>query len=138
MPLREDIIERASARLGTVLKGKWRLDAVIGIGDMASVYAATHRNQARVAIKLLHVDVALDAEVTARFLREGYVANAVGHPGTVRVLDDDVSEDKAVSGDGAFDRANAGHHAGPWSQTIFVGSRDRKFAIERVPRGDPR
>jgi serine/threonine-protein kinase len=95
MPLREDIIERANARLGTVLKGKWRLDAVIGIGGMASVYAATHRNQARVAIKLLHAEVALDAEVTARFLREGYVANAVGHPGTVAVLDDDVSEDKA-------------------------------------------
>jgi eukaryotic-like serine/threonine-protein kinase len=95
MPLREDIIERANARLGTVLKGKWRLDAVIGIGGMASVYAATHRNQARVAIKLLHAEVALDAEVTARFLREGYVANAVGHPGTVTVLDDDVSEDKA-------------------------------------------
>jgi hypothetical protein len=95
MPLREDIIERANARLGTVLKGKWRLDAVIGIGGMASVYAATHRNQARVAIKLLHAEVALDAEVTARFLREGYVANAVGHPGTVTVLDDDVSEDNA-------------------------------------------
>ena len=95
MALREDIIERANARLGTVLKGKWRLDAVIGIGGMASVYSATHRNQARVAIKLLHAEVALDAEVTARFLREGYVANAVGHPGTVRVLDDDVSEDNA-------------------------------------------
>ena len=95
MPLREDIIERANARLGTVLKEKWRLDAVIGIGGMASVYSATHRNQARAAIKLLHAEVALDAEVTARFLREGYVANAVGHPGTVRVLDDDVSEDKA-------------------------------------------
>ena len=95
MPIREDIIERANARLGTVLKGKWRLDAVIGIGGMASVYAATHRNQARVAIKLLHAEVALDAEVTARFLREGYVANAVGHPGTVNVLDDDISDDKA-------------------------------------------
>src|SRR5882724_7461809 len=95
MPIREDIIERANARLGTVLKGKWRLDAVIGIGGMACVYAATHRNQARVAIKMLHPEVALDAEVTARFLREGYVANAVGHPGTVTVLDDDVSEDNA-------------------------------------------
>src|SRR4051794_24616157 len=95
MPIREDIIERANARLGTVLKGKWRLDAVIGIGGMGSVYAATHRNQARVAIKLLHAEVALDAEVTARFLREGYVANAVGHPGAVRVLDDDFTEDHA-------------------------------------------
>ncbi len=95
MALREDITERANARLGTVLKGKWRLDAVIGIGGMACVYAATHRNQSRVAIKMLHPEVALDADVTSRFLREGYVANAVGHPGTVTVLDDDVSEDGA-------------------------------------------
>ena len=95
MPLRDDVAERATARIGAVLKGKWRLDAVVGIGGMASVYAATHRNQARVAIKMLHPEVALDKEVTARFLREGYVANAVGHPGTVTVLDDDISEDGA-------------------------------------------
>ncbi|HEY4156472.1 MAG TPA: protein kinase [Polyangiaceae bacterium] len=95
MVLRDDVAERATARIGAVLKGKWRLDAVIGIGGMASVYAATHRNQARVAIKMLHPEVALDKEVTARFLREGYVANAVGHPGTVTVLDDDISEDGA-------------------------------------------
>lgn len=95
MALHKDIIERANARIGSVLKGKWRLDAVIGIGGMASVYAATHRNQARAAIKLLHAEVAMDAEVNARFLREGYVANAVGHPGTVTVLDDDMTEDGA-------------------------------------------
>src|SRR5262249_574389 len=29
-------------------------------------------------------------------LREGYVANAVGHPGAVGVLDDDVAEDGSV------------------------------------------
>ena len=95
MALREDITERANARLGSVLKGKWRLDALIGIGGMACVYSATHRNQSRVAIKMLHPEVALDAEVTQRFLREGYVANAVGHPGTVTVLDDDVTDDHA-------------------------------------------
>ncbi|MFT3772695.1 MAG: protein kinase [Minicystis sp.] len=32
----------------------------------------------------------------ARFLREGYVANAVGHPGVVQVLDDDVTDDGLV------------------------------------------
>ena len=41
----------------------------------------------------------------ARFAREGYVANAVEHPGVVRVLDDDVTEDGArVPGDGAARR----------------------------------
>src|SRR5262245_10842683 len=95
MALREDVSERAHARIGSVLRQQWRLDTVVGIGGMASVYAATHRNGSRVAIKMLHPEVAIDQEVTSRFLREGYVANAVGHPGTVRVLDDDVAEDGA-------------------------------------------
>lgn len=55
---------------------------------MATVYAATHRNGNRVAIKLLRSSLAHDAEVRARFLREGYVSNAVGHAGSVKVLDD--------------------------------------------------
>ena len=76
-----------------VLDGKWHLDSVLGIGGMATVYAATHRNQKRVAIKMLHPEVSVDKQVTTRFTREGYLANTVGHPGTVSVLDDDVAED---------------------------------------------
>ena len=95
MALAEHVSDRAEARLGTVLRGKWRLERVVGVGGMATVYSATHRNKSRVAIKVLHPELAIDAEVTARFLREGYVANAVDHPGTVKVLDDDVTEDGA-------------------------------------------
>jgi serine/threonine-protein kinase len=93
MALRDDINERARALVGRVLKGKWRLERVVGVGGMATVYSAVHRNQSRVAIKMLHPEIALDSEVTSRFLREGYMANAVGHPGTVAVLDDDVTEE---------------------------------------------
>jgi serine/threonine-protein kinase len=60
---------------------------------MATVYAATHRNRNRVAIKLLHAELSVDEGVRSRFLREGYAANTIDHPGTVRVLDDDVTED---------------------------------------------
>jgi serine/threonine-protein kinase len=95
MTVRDDIGDRAQARVGAVLKGKWRLDAVLGIGGMATVYAATHRNRARVAIKMLHAEVAISQDVTSRFLREGYVGNAVAHSGTVKVLDDDVTDDGA-------------------------------------------
>jgi serine/threonine-protein kinase len=93
MALREDLVDRAKARVGMVLDGKWHLDGVLGIGGMATVYAATHRNQKRVAIKMLHPEVSIDKQVTSRFTREGYLANTVGHPGTVSVLDDDVAED---------------------------------------------
>ena len=96
MELSPDITRRADARLGTVLAGKWTLDGVLGMGGMATVYAATHRNKKRAAIKMLHPEVTIDASLCQRFLREGYVANTVEHPGTVTVLDDDVTDDGAA------------------------------------------
>jgi serine/threonine protein kinase len=89
----DHLADQARARIGVVLREKWRLDALLGIGGMASVYAATHRNGKRAAVKVLHAHAALDPAVKARFLREGYVANRVGHSGTVSILDDDATED---------------------------------------------
>ena len=84
---------RAAARVGQVLKDKWRLDSLLGIGGMAVVYSATHRNQKRVAIKMLLPELAGDGEVRSRFVREGYAANTIEHPGALSVLDDDITED---------------------------------------------
>jgi len=86
----------AQGRVGTVINGKWQVDARIGSGGMATVYAATHRNGHRAALKMLHTQLSRDPSTRARFLREGYVANKVGHPGVVAVLDDGVTEDGAV------------------------------------------
>jgi eukaryotic-like serine/threonine-protein kinase len=83
-------------RLGTLLNGKYRIERVLGAGGMATVYGASHRNGRSVAIKMLHPRVASDPDVRSRFLKEGYVANAVGHAGVVTVLDDDVTDDGAV------------------------------------------
>jgi serine/threonine-protein kinase len=91
--LTDPLVLRSQARVGRVLKEKWRLDVLLGIGGMAAVYAATHRNGSRVAIKILHAELSVSADVRARFLREGYAANSVGHEGVVRVSDDDVAED---------------------------------------------
>jgi eukaryotic-like serine/threonine-protein kinase len=60
---------------------------------MATVYAATHRNKKRFAVKLLLPSYSVHKDIRARFLREGYVANTVEHAGAVTVLDDDVAED---------------------------------------------
>jgi serine/threonine-protein kinase len=81
---------------GTYLNGKWKLEARLGSGGVATVWRATHRNGTRVAIKMLDEGPAEDEDVRRRFLREGYVANSVGHPGAVRVLDDNVTEDGRV------------------------------------------
>lgn len=90
MSARDEEVQR-TVDVGTVLNDKWRIDAPLGSGGMAAVYAATHRNGLRVAIKLLHPSHAQNAEVRERFLREGYLANAVGHAGAVKVLDDDTT-----------------------------------------------
>jgi eukaryotic-like serine/threonine-protein kinase len=94
--LLDPLVLRARQRVGQVLREKWRLDVLLGVGGMASVYAATHRNGSRVAIKMLHPELCMNSQVRSRFLREGYVANAVGHEGAVRVIDDDVAGDGSL------------------------------------------
>jgi serine/threonine-protein kinase len=79
-----------------MIAGKWKVDERIGSGGMATVYSATHRNGMRAALKMLHAPLSRDASTRARFLREGYVANSVGHDGVVAVLDDGVTEDGAA------------------------------------------
>jgi serine/threonine-protein kinase len=86
----------ARARIGSTIDGKWRLDALLGIGGMAVVYAATHRNGTRGAIKILNPEIAVNTHAKSRFLREGYVANTIRHPNVVQVVDDDEAADGTV------------------------------------------
>jgi serine/threonine-protein kinase len=89
MSLNDAAIQHIHKRIGSILRHKYRLDRLLGIGGMAAVFEATHRNGGRVALKVLHPDLARFPEVRTRFLREGYVANRIAHTGVVRILDDD-------------------------------------------------
>jgi serine/threonine protein kinase len=80
------------ARVGAVIKGKWTVEGLLGVGGMAAVYAASHRNGQRAALKILHADFAREKTICERFLREAYVSNKVNHSATVQVLDDDMTE----------------------------------------------
>jgi serine/threonine-protein kinase len=84
---------QAHGRVGTVLAGTWRLDKVLGIGGTGAVYAATGRDGARVAIKLLHPDLAAVPQFRERLRREALAAHQVPHPSLVRVLDGQVTQD---------------------------------------------
>ena len=84
---------RALSRIGSTVQQKYRITELLGIGGMAAVYAATHRNGHRVAIKFLLDESSKQPDLRQLFSREAYVANQVGHPGAVPVLDDDVDEE---------------------------------------------
>ncbi len=86
-------MELSSRRLGTTVREKYRVDKLLGVGGMASVYAATHRNGRQVALKVLHPELSVREDLRARFRREAQAANAVKHPGVVEVIDDDVDVD---------------------------------------------
>lgn len=80
-------------RVGTTITGKWRVDALLGSGSMAAVYAVTHRNGSRAAMKILHPSLASDDAICERFLGEGYLVNTIKHPTIVRVFDDGMTDD---------------------------------------------
>jgi serine/threonine-protein kinase len=92
MSLTEDAIRRIQQRVGTIIRGKYRVDGLRGIGGSAAIFEATHRNGSRVALKVLHPEFAKIPIVRSRFLREGYVANRIAHPSVTRVIDDDDDE----------------------------------------------
>ena len=94
--LHQSVVDQVRARIGTTLAGRWHLDAVLGMGGMAAVYAATSPDGQRAAIKILHAALSMNESVRKRFTREARVANTIGHPGVVRVLDDGVAEDGAA------------------------------------------
>lgn len=79
----------------TIFAEKWQIIRPLGVGGMASVYEALHRNGKRVAIKVLHSDLLPEGNAAARFVREGHLTNAVEHPSVVSVLDDGVTPEGA-------------------------------------------
>jgi CheY-like chemotaxis protein len=76
---------------GSLLGGRYRLDAVIGAGKMGAVWRARHVDlDVDVAVKVLHRDTRpLQPGETARdsFRREGLMLARVRHPNVVRALD---------------------------------------------------
>jgi serine/threonine-protein kinase len=86
--------DRRPSRVGEVLGGKYRLDALLGAGGMGEIYRAVNTGLGRtVAIKVMLDEHADNADTVARFLREARAANIVRHPNVVDVLDIAQAED---------------------------------------------
>jgi serine/threonine protein kinase len=81
-----------SSPVGTLLSGRYRLDALVGAGGMSTVYRAFDTVLERqVAIKLMHREIAADADQLERFRREARSVAQLNHPYIVGVID--ASED---------------------------------------------
>ena len=75
-------------RFGEVLASKYRLEDLLGSGGMGHVYRAVDEHGGGlVAIKVLRIEHAENAQVVDRFLREARAANLVKHPNVVQVFD---------------------------------------------------
>jgi serine/threonine-protein kinase len=74
--------------LGSVIGGRYRLDAVIGRGGQSTVYRARDSVLERpVAVKLMHSSIAGDSAQLERFRREARLVAQLSHPNVVTVID---------------------------------------------------
>ncbi|MFJ2258427.1 Stk1 family PASTA domain-containing Ser/Thr kinase [Streptomyces sp. NPDC087844] len=74
--------------VGHVLDGRYRVDARIAVGGMATVYRAVDTRLDRVlALKVMHPTLAADASFVDRFIREAKSVARLAHPNVVQVFD---------------------------------------------------
>ncbi|MGW7138605.1 Stk1 family PASTA domain-containing Ser/Thr kinase [Streptomyces xanthophaeus] len=74
--------------VGRVLDGRYRIDARIAAGGMATVYRAVDTRLDRVlALKVMHPALAADAAFVDRFIREAKSVARLAHPNVVAVFD---------------------------------------------------
>ncbi|WP_328317027.1 Stk1 family PASTA domain-containing Ser/Thr kinase [Streptomyces sp. NBC_00388] len=74
--------------VGQLLDGRYRVDACIAIGGMATVYRAVDTRLDRVlALKVMHPALAVDATFVERFIREAKSVARLDHPNVVGMFD---------------------------------------------------
>ncbi|MER6038754.1 MULTISPECIES: Stk1 family PASTA domain-containing Ser/Thr kinase [unclassified Streptomyces] len=74
--------------VGQVLDGRYRVEARIAVGGMATVYRALDTRLDRVlALKVMHPALAADGSFVDRFIREAKSVARLAHPNVVQVFD---------------------------------------------------
>ncbi len=80
-------VEDRDPRIGQTLLDQFRIEEKIGTGGMGAVYRAHQSTINRdVAIKILHPDLATNADAVRRFQREARISTALDHANVVRVF----------------------------------------------------
>lgn len=87
-PTATGLYARQQLTPGTVLAGRFRIEAILGVGGMGVVYRATDLAlQVQVALKLLRPELAMRADAFERFRQELLMARQVSSPRVVRIHD---------------------------------------------------
>ena len=74
--------------IGRTVDGRYRIDALLARGGMATVFVATDlRLDRTVAVKVMHRTLAEDPGFVSRFVREARSAASLSHPNVVSVHD---------------------------------------------------
>jgi serine/threonine protein kinase len=77
--------DRAQSLIGKQLAGRYRLESLLGLGGMSSVFRATDLEGKPVAVKILYPEL-LDTEAGQRFEREAKLVQGLKHPHVVSTL----------------------------------------------------
>jgi eukaryotic-like serine/threonine-protein kinase len=121
--------------LGTLLGGRYRLDAEIGRGGMSTVYRAFDTVLERpVAIKLMHREIAADSDQLERFRREARAVAQLNHPHIVTVID--AGEEPSAHGDRS-EIGQQGHEPGVGTPYIVLEYVDGETLKQLIRREGP-
>jgi serine/threonine-protein kinase len=75
-------------KIGELVEGRYKIMRSIADGGMGTVFLAEHwLIRRKVAIKILHADLAKDAVMLKRFMNEALAAGTLGHPHIVESTD---------------------------------------------------
>jgi serine/threonine protein kinase len=83
--------------IGSTLDGRYRIDAVLGMGGMGCVYRGVHTGLQRpFAIKVLAPRAGRDSSVIESFRREAFASGQLDHPNIIAVSDFGALEDGSM------------------------------------------
>jgi serine/threonine protein kinase len=82
------VLDPSETSAGTVLDGRYRIDARLGEGGMGAVYRAHQLSAGRdVAVKVLHPALSVERNTVDRFENEARVIAGLRHPNTLKLID---------------------------------------------------
>jgi serine/threonine protein kinase len=119
--------ESGVVAIGSVLDGRYRVDAILGVGGMGRVYKAEHTGIGRaVAIKVLHARLGGSSEAAKRFQREAMASGRLDHPNIVGVSDFGTLDDgslylvmEALEGESLGKRLERERRI-PWPESLII------------------